>query len=243
MAIVALTITINLAFFFLGGGLLHWWFHGRQRDRPEAWKHQPARFQSRRDMVRKLPLVIFNGFILQLAVGVGVWAMFEGRTRAFWELGAASWPYLLASTAAMFLWYHVALYYVHRLMHRPRMFRWFHRIHHEQKSPVFLDALYEHPIEAAWGAFVLTAPLFLFPVWAWSYFVFIAVVGVHEILDHAGVNLNLPLLSRSSAHDEHHRRSSCYYGQLLPLLDRLHGSEVPDPANWRKRRRASQREG
>ena len=152
MAIVALTITINLALFFIGGGVLHWWFHGRLRERHEEWKHQPGRFQSRRDMVRKLPLVVFNGLILQSAVGLGVWAMFEGRTQAFWEVGAASWPYLLASSAAMFLWYHVALYYVHRLMHRPRMFRWFHRIHHEQKSPIFLDALYEHPVEAAWGA-------------------------------------------------------------------------------------------
>lgn len=241
MAIVALTITINLGLFFLGGGAVHWWFHGRLRERESEWKHQPGRFQSRRDMLAKLPLVLLNGLIIQLATGLGIWAMCEGHTRAFWGLEEHGTFYAVLSTLAMFLWYHVALYYVHRAMHHPQLFRRFHHIHHEHKAPMFLDALYEHPVEALWGAFVLTAPLYLFPIYAWSYFLFIAVVGVHEILDHAGINLNVPLLSKSSAHDEHHRRSSCYYGQLLPFLDRIHGCELPDPANWRARSRDQQR--
>ena len=57
---------------------------------------------------------------------------------------------------------------------------------------------------------------------------FFAVVGAHEIIDHSGIDLDLPLLSRSLHHDEHHRRSNCYYGQLLPVLDRAHGSVLVD---------------
>ena len=89
---------------------------------------------------------------------------------------------------------------------------------------MFLDALYEHPLEALYGALVLVAPLFLFPVSLYGYLVFFAVVGVHEIVDHSGIDIDLPLLSRSRHHDDHHRRSNCYYGQLLPVLDRAHGS-------------------
>ncbi len=57
-----------------------------------------------------------------------------------------------------------------------------------------------------------------------GYLVFFAIVGVHEIVDHSGIDLDLPLLSRSRHHDDHHRRSNCYYGQLLSVLDRAHGS-------------------
>ena len=96
----------------------------------------------------------------------------------------------------------------------------FHHLnfHHQHKAPIFLDALYEHPLEALWGGVVLTAPLFLLPVNGYAYLGFVGVVGIHEIVDHLGVRLDVPfpLLSRSAHHDEHHRRSNCYYGQLLP---------------------------
>jgi lathosterol oxidase len=123
-------------------------------------------------------------------------------------------------------------------MHRPRLFRAFHHLHHRFKAPMFLDALYEHPVELLYGALVLVTPLFVFPVSLYGYLVFFAVVGVHEIVDHSGIDLDLPLLSRSRHHDDHHRRSNCYYGQLLPVLDRAHGSVLVDDDQRPRRVRA-----
>ena len=228
MWIVLLVVLLNLSFFFVLGGALHWLFFHRRRQQEVAWKHQPGRFQSMTDMMDKLPLVLLNGLIIQLAIGVAIWRMVEGSTAAFWSLEGHSIGYVILSSVGLLLWYHVALYYVHRSMHHPVLFRWFHHLHHRAKSPMFLDALYEHPVEALWGAFVLTAPVFFVPVWAYAYFAFVALVGLHEILDHSGVRLNVPLLSASRDHDEHHRRSRVYYGQLLPFLDWLHGTDERD---------------
>ena len=181
-------------------------------------------------MHAKLPVVLLNAAILHTTLGVAVWLIWEGKCLAFWDLGERSLLYVAASSAGLFLWYHLLLYYWHRTMHRPALMRRFHWMHHRYTYPVWLDALYEHPVEACYGAFVMISPLFVFPFWAPAYFFFLVVVGIHEVLDHAGVSIDLPLLSTSKAHDLHHLRFDCYYGQLLPLLDAVHGTVHREPA-------------
>lgn len=219
--VVALVSVVNLTFFFVTGGLFHWAFTRLPADR---WKHQPKKAQTRRMMLEKLPLVLVNGVILNLMMGSGV--AFGARVgRAYWSPLERGLPYLVFSTAMLFVTYHGGLYYFHRAMHSPGLFRRFHHVHHKYKAPMFLDALYEHPLEALYGGCVVVAPLFLFPVCMWGFLVFLSVMGLHEIIDHSGIDVNLPLLSRSWNHDEHHRRSNCFYGQLLPFLDDAHGTK------------------
>lgn len=223
---VVLCVLANTSMFFAGGALIHFWFY-RSPHTAHRWKHQPRRFVSREEIRRMLPLVLVNCLIISTLMGLGIRALLLGKTRAYWEPGERGLPYLAISTAALFLFYHLALYYVHRTLHRPDLFRRIHHLHHKHKAPIWLDALYEHPLEALWGGVVLTAPLYLFPVNGYAYFGFLVVVGLHEIVDHLGVKVDLPLLSPSVHHDEHHRRSNCYYGQLLPLLDWLHKTNQP----------------
>ncbi len=229
MSIVLLVVIVNLAAFFIGGAALFWAYHIRRRNDADAWKHQPRKFQTASQIVEKLPLVLVNGLILNTGIGFGFLAIFSGWTTIEWDATAMDWRTLVIGTIALPFWYHLMLFYVHRAMHIPWLFKRVHYLHHRDKAPMWLDALYEHPIEAAWGAVVIVSPLFLWPIWWWSYIAFFAMVGAHEIIDHAGIQIDLPLLSKSKSHDEHHRRFDCYYGQLLPTLDWLHGTDrLPD---------------
>ncbi|HEY2747551.1 MAG TPA: sterol desaturase family protein [Polyangia bacterium] len=224
VAVVTLVVLVNVTFFFAGGSLFHVLVHRGSCAAVARRRHQPDRRQTRAMIRGKLPLVFFNGVLLNAIVGAGI-ALSPGRFgAAYWHSSRYGLVAALISTAALFPYYHFALFYFHRAMHRPWLFRAFHNVHHRFKAPMFLDALYEHPLEAAYGGLVLIAPLFVLPVSLYGYLMFFAVVGVHEIIDHSGIDIDLPLLSRSLHHDEHHRRSNCYYGQLLPLLDRAHGS-------------------
>lgn len=233
--VVALVVVINVSFFFLGGGLLHLLMHRGPAATVARRRHQPKKRQTAAMIRGKLPLVLFNGILLNGIVGFGIAFSSGPHGASYWHTPRRGLLDAALSTVGLFLYYHVALYYFHRAMHAPRLFRAFHHLHHRFKAPMFLDALYEHPLEALYGSLVLIAPLFIVPVSLYGYLVFFAVVGVHEIVDHSGLDLDLPLLSRSRHHDDHHRRSNCYYGQLLPLLDRAHGSVLVDD---RLRRRA-----
>ena len=240
--VVALVVIVNVSFFFIGGSLFHILIHRGSAVAVARRRHQPARRQTRAMILRKVPLVLANGILLNGIVGAGI-AFSSGRWgAAYWRSSRHGLVHAALSTMALFFFYHFSLYYFHRAMHRPRLFRAFHHLHHRFKAPMFLDALYEHPVELLYGAFVLVVPLFVFPVNLYGYLVFFAVVGVHEIVDHSGIDVDLPLLSRSRHHDDHHRRSNCYYGQLLSVLDRAHGSVLVEdqlPARAKSRAEAA----
>jgi sterol desaturase/sphingolipid hydroxylase (fatty acid hydroxylase superfamily) len=234
MAVIALTIAVNSGSFLLLGALLHWWFH-RDPARARAWRHQPDKGYTRALLMKRLPLVLFNAVLLNGIVGFGLWRAFSGNTQAYWDPLARGVPYLMLSTAAIFLFYHCLLFYVHKAMHQPVLFRAVHHLHHRYKAPLWLDALHEHPVEAVYGGLVVIAPLFLFPVNVWAYLLFIVIMGAHEIIDHSGINLNIPLLAKSVEHDLHHLRSNGGYGQLLGLLDWVHGTSFSSRARTSKR--------
>jgi sterol desaturase/sphingolipid hydroxylase (fatty acid hydroxylase superfamily) len=230
MLVIAAVMLAQVGGFFAMGLAIHYWFFVRNRELAAAWKHQPDRFQTRAQMLSKLPLVLLNACLISFMTGVAVMLSVEGKTQAYWSASECGWAYSAITPVLCGIWYHVALYYFHRWMHTPAMHRRFHHLHHKFKAPMFLDALYEHPVEAFYGGLVITAPLFMFPVWGVGYFIFLGVMGLHELLDHTGVRLDIPLLAKSKAHDEHHRRYNGYYGQLLPWLDAWHRTDTAKPA-------------
>ena len=223
-SVVALVVAVNVSFFFIGGGLFHVLIHRGCALAVARRRHQPKKQQTWAMIRSKVPLVLLNGILLNAIVGAGIAVSAGPWGAGYWHSSRHGFVHAALSTVALFFFYHFSLFYFHRAMHRPRLFRAFHHLHHRFKAPMFLDALYEHPVELLYGALVLIVPLFVFPVSLYGYLVFFAIVGVHEIVDHSGIDIDLPLLSRSRDHDEHHRRSNCYYGQLLSVLDRAHGS-------------------
>lgn len=221
---IGATIAVNGTLFLAGGGLVHaWYYRGDPAD--GRWRLQPDKPVPSRDLlVARLPLVGLNVVLFNTLVGLCLWALFTGRTRAVWdpaELGVLGW---VAGTAACFLWFHGVTYYVHRLLHTRWLFRHVHKVHHKAHTPVWLDAHYMHPAESFYAAGTLCAPLFLWPVHGWTFLAYVVIVGIHELTDHTGIRFRMWPLAPSVGHDAHHRKVRTNYSQLLDWLDRLHGT-------------------
>lgn len=231
IAVVILVVfLINAGGFFLGGGLLHWLYFHRRRDDAARWKHQPKKFPTRAGILERLPLVMVNAVVINTVIGIGLWATLNGWTPTYFSLSDGPLWRAVATPILAGIWYHLALYYVHRSLHHPRVYRYVHYLHHKYKAPIWLDGLYEHPLEAAYGGLVIIAPLLLLPNWFGGWVIFLVVVGVHEVLDHSGIAINIPLLSKAKHHDIHHQRFNHYYGQLLGWLDAVHGTGYSEPS-------------
>ena len=179
-SVVALVVAVNVSFFFIGGGLFHILIHRGCPLAVARRRHQPNKRQTWAMMRRKVPLVLLNGILLNAIVGAGIAFSTGPWGAAYWHSPRHGFVAAALSTVALFFFYHFALFYFHRAMHRPRLFRAFHHLHHRFKAPMFLDALYEHPVELLYGALVLVTPLFLFPVNLYGYLLFFAIVGVHR---------------------------------------------------------------
>ena len=131
----------------------------------------------------------------------------------------------------------VYTYAVHRLMHTRWLYRHVHSVHHRSRTPSALTAFSFHPVE--WLLLGLYVPLSLaaFDYHAVTLAVVFVLQGFLNTLPHCGYELAprgwyenpvSKLFATTFYHDLHHQRTTCNYGTLTTLWDRLLGTIPAD---------------
>ena len=131
----------------------------------------------------------------------------------------------------------VYTYAVHRLMHTRPLYRRFHAAHHRSRAPSALTAFSFHPVE--WLALGLYLPLAMTAIDC--HVITLAIVSVLQgflnTLPHCGYevaprgwyqNPVSRLFVTTFYHELHHQRTTCNYGTLTTVWDRLLGTIPAD---------------
>lgn len=125
-------------------------------------------------------------------------------------------------------------YWTHRWMHRPRVFRLAHAVHHASKPPTAWAAMSFHPIEAVTGAIVIPALVFFIPVHIGVLGLVLAIMTLMGVTNHMGWELFPRWMVHSrlgnwlitaSHHQRHHESYLCNYGLYFRIWDRLCGTD------------------
>jgi sterol desaturase/sphingolipid hydroxylase (fatty acid hydroxylase superfamily) len=153
------------------------------------------------------------------------------------EHAGADW--IVASFVLTVLAHDAYFYWAHRIMHRPQLFRAFHRRHHRSFNPTPFTAYSFDLGEAAVMALFTPLWTLLVPV-AWPAF---AAFMIHQIarnvLGHCGYELfpatrdGRPLfdwMTTVTHHDLHHAQAGYNYGLYFTWWDRWMGTEHPEYA-------------
>jgi len=69
----------------------------------------------------------------------------------------------IADMVAMLMIYDLFYYLIHRFLFHGRLLRKVHALHHQARTPTYMDALYVHPVETVIGLGLFCA---MFPLWA-----------------------------------------------------------------------------
>jgi sterol desaturase/sphingolipid hydroxylase (fatty acid hydroxylase superfamily) len=155
-------------------------------------------------------------------------------------------PEIARSWGPVWFWFSLALmivahdaffYWAHRLMHRPRLFRVFHRRHHKSMNPSpFTAYSFDLGEAAVMAAFV---PLWMIVVptpWGVTGLFMLHQI-VRNTLGHSGYELmparadGRPMfdwLTTTTHHDLHHAQAGWNYGLYFTWWDRLMGTEHPE---------------
>jgi sterol desaturase/sphingolipid hydroxylase (fatty acid hydroxylase superfamily) len=152
---------------------------------------------------------------------------------------AAGWgPVWFWTCLALIIVAHDAYFYwVHRLMHDPRLFRMFHRRHHKSMNPSPFTAYSFDLGEAAAMAFFVPLWVLLVPT-PWGVTgLFMLHQIVRNTLGHSGYELMpahadgrpmFDFLTTTTHHDLHHAQAGWNYGLYFTWWDRIMGTEHPD---------------
>ncbi|GBN10655.1 Fatty acid hydroxylase domain-containing protein 2 [Araneus ventricosus] len=155
-------------------------------------------------VLRATKQILFNQFICGIPLAflyydAMVWRGYDSR-RNLPGLPRIAFEFLLF----IFL-EEIIYYYLHRFLHTPFMFKHIHRLHHEWKSPIAINAAYCHPVE---HIFANIFPLLLGPfllgshlatVWLW-----ISFGTVSTMISHSG--FQFPQFPNPEIHDLHHSK-------------------------------------
>lgn len=146
------------------------------------------------------------------------------------DLPFPSWRSIAFNCIANMIVEDCYFYFIHRLLHHPRIYKHIHKVHHEYAAPFGMAGEYAHPAETVLlGVGTILGPLMfsrhLLTVWCWLAFRLIQVVECHSGYDFPwSPNRWLPFWGGAEYHDFHHRTSLGPYSSTFTYMDALFGT-------------------
>lgn len=133
----------------------------------------------------------------------------------------------------MFLMHDTYFYWTHRLMHHPKLFRYFHLVHHQSTNPSPWAAYAFHPLEAIVEVGIFVVFLFTIPIHPLHFFIFFFLSIIYNVYGHLGWEIYPKGFSRhwlgkwintSVNHNQHHQFFKGNYGLYFLFWDRMMGT-------------------
>lgn len=180
-------LTIALRYLFIAGIFWTVWYV-LIRKRVAHRKIQP-RFPAAKDYQREigyslLTIVIFAAFPVVLLL-----TPLQRYTQYYRDIHAHSMLYFWLALPLIFIIQDAYFYWMHRLMHHPKLFRLFHLVHHKSTNPTPWAAMAFHPLEAVAEGGIFALLLFIMPIHMLHIVIFFAVMLVYNVYGHLGWGL------------------------------------------------------
>lgn len=196
-------------------------------------KPTPRKKQIQRELYHSAKTVI-----VFMIMGVFVYEGAASGTLKFYsDVDQYGWLYLIGSIVGLAIFHDAYFYWTHRIMHHPKLFKYFHAVHHRSKNPTPFTAYSFDAAEAAVNFMVIPIYAFLVPVHGIATLIYMWLMIVRNALGHCGYELmpaswaRHPILGLSTSithHDMHHEKMNGNYGLYFTWWDRWMGTEHKD---------------
>ncbi len=218
--------------YLLWAGMAWLFFYILFRRRWAARKIVPES-PSPRAMGREIGFSLLTVVIYGAVGTLTILATTRGWTRLYFDLGAHSWAYFWMTIAITIVVHDTYFYWTHRLMHHPRLFRYFHRVHHFSTNPTPWAAYAFGPLEAIVQAGIFPLIAFTLPIHPLAFMLFMGWQITNNVLGHAGYEI-WPrwlmdtwlgkLANTPTNHVMHHEHFAGNYGLYFNVWDRICGT-------------------
>lgn len=203
-------------------------YYVRRREDAAAWKCQPKRFLTTKQLRSAALAGSANLALGGVASGLLVYAVKRGAVQVplYWDLTTHGLAYTLVSTVGYFVVADFFAYVVHRLVHLRPLFLHVHRYHHKYVATSPYVATAVHPAELLAQQAMAFLPIFVVPLHGAGVIAVLVYILVFNVIDHSGVKLHssMPWQGPTTYHDDHHVHFHVNFGQHLMIWDRIFGT-------------------
>jgi lathosterol oxidase len=158
-------------------------------------------------------------------------------TTYYTDIKTYGWFYFYFAFILMLIIHDTYFYWMHRLMHHPKLFKYFHLVHHQSTNPSPWAAYAFHPLEAVIEVGIVAVLLFTIPIHSLHLPIFFLFSILYNVYGHTGYELYPKGFSKnwfgkwintSINHNQHHQHFKGNYGLYFLVWDRLMGTIRPD---------------
>ncbi len=161
----------------------------------------------------------------------------QGGTAIYMVLAPSDLIYLPASVFLFLFLHDTYFYWSHRLMHLPKLYPIFHKVHHQSKPPTPWAAFSFHPYETLLGAAVIPLMAWFIPIHVSGLVFILTLMTIASVLNHCGYEVLPDRVLRgfigehcitAAHHNLHHSRFNCNYALYFRFWDKIMSTDVWD---------------
>ncbi|MDF1675108.1 MAG: sterol desaturase family protein [Vicingaceae bacterium] len=162
---------------------------------------------------------------------------FRNYTQIYSDISEHSTSYFVASIILALVIHDTYFYWTHRLMHHPKLFKWFHLVHHQSTNPTPFTSYSFHPLEAIVEGGVIVVITVIMPIHPYATILFMTFMLLYNVYGHLGYEIfpNWVIRSKigkwlntSTYHNMHHKHFNGNYGLYFRFWDKLLYTIHPD---------------
>jgi Delta7-sterol 5-desaturase len=219
----------------VAAGLFYLVFWKLLAKRLQNWRIQIERRADSAQFKRELWNALFTGAVGALLSCIVTYLATLGLTKIYFDISAHHILVALATVPFVLLVDDFWFYWVHRLLHHPRIFRYVHAEHHRSLDVNPFTSMSFHWLEPLLLTFWIIPAAIFVPVYGPALIV-VQLYGLWDnIKGHLGYEIYpawfnkspLRFMTTSTHHNLHHTKFKGNYGVHFRLWDRLMDTELP----------------
>jgi len=219
---------VALRYFIIAGiAWLVWYKFFRRKI---FYKKIQLKFPVLKDYTREIIFSVTTIFIFSAVPALLLYTPVKNYTQLYHEASEHGLLYFWLAFPLTLLIHDAYFYWVHRLMHHQKLFRYFHLVHHRSTNPSPWAAFAFHPLEAIIEAGIFAVLVFAIPVMTIHFVVFFLIMMIYNVYGHLGWELYPKGFSKHWLgkwintpvnHNQHHQYFIGNYGLYFLWWDRL----------------------
>lgn len=188
------------------------------------------------EIIRELGYSLLTAAIFA-SMAFGVYALRKmGLGHLYFNISERGWAYYIFSLAFIIVLHDAYFYWIHRLMHHPRLFKHLHKVHHLSHNPTPYTAFAFHPLEAIIEFGIIPIIALFMPIHVSALLIFTIWSIFFNVMGHTGFEFapqgatRHPFwkwLSTPTHHNMHHQQGNYNFSLYFNWWDRWMGTNNP----------------